>query len=108
MVDDWQYPCPDKECECVRCSHRIQVFDNPYENQYGEAVYRAMCTHLSPPELFEIPAADFEERLRNNNTKTMQTVSSSASVFTKDDRNAEPNKCPHRGRRGSGLKGSRT
>ena len=74
MVKDWQIPCPDKECECVRCSHRIQVFDNPYENQHGEAVYRAMCTHLSPPELFEIPATEFDEHLRNIYTKPVPTA----------------------------------
>ncbi len=77
----------------------------------GKASFRrlpGMCTYLSPPEPFEILATDFEEWQRRNNTKTMQTVSSSSSGFTKDDHNSNPNKHQHRGRRGSGLKGNRT
>ena len=113
MDEDWQIPCPDKECECVRCSHRIQVFDNPYENQHGEAVYRAMCTHLSPPELFEIPATEFEEHLRNIYTKPAPTArTDSAPATVEDIQRAALRDARHparsRGRRGSGLKGSRT
>ena len=85
MDEDWQIPCPDKECECVRCSHRIQVFDNPYENQHGEAVYRAKCTHLSPSELFEIPATEFDEHLRNIYTKPVPTARTDSASATVED-----------------------
>lgn len=108
MATEWQYPCKDEDCECSRCSHTIRVFDEPYENQRGESVYPGMCTYLSPPEPFEVPATEFEEWQRCNNTKTMRTVVSSNSSFTKDDCNSEPSKRQHHGRRGSGLKGKRT
>ncbi len=108
MATEWQYPCKDEDCECSRCSHTIRVFNDTYENLRGEIVYPGMCTYLSPPEPFEILATDFEEWQRRNNTKTIQTVSSSSSGFTKDDLNSNPNKHQHRGRRGSGLKGNRT
>ena len=85
MDATWQYPCSDAECECSQCSHMVQVFDSPYENQLGETVYPGMCTYLSPPETFEIPAAKLEAYLRSDDTRTTLVVSPASKSTASQD-----------------------